>query len=88
MTGQPSPAIQLEARAKREHAKLVKAADELRMLHGVIKHSELPPEIKIRLYAVLHQENDLLDSEAQRIDGLRKAAEISRARQWVTSGDQ
>lgn len=83
-----SPAAKLEARANRENAKLVKAQGELRMLYGVIKHSELPPEIKLRLFAALGSENDLIHSETDRINGLRRAAEISRGKQWVTSGDE
>lgn len=83
-----SPAAKLEARANREQAKLAKAHDELRVLHGIIKHSELPPEIKLRLSAALKAENDLIHNEVDRINGLRRAAEISRGRQWVTSGDE
>lgn len=83
-----SPAAQLEARANREHAKLAKARQELMMLHGVVKHCELPTEIKLRLYGALRQEADLIDNEQDRINGLRKAAEISRGKQWVTSGDE
>lgn len=83
-----SPAAKLEARANRENAKLAKAQGELQMLYSVIKHSELPPEIKLRLCAALSAENDLIHSETGRIAGLRKAAEISRGRQWVTSGDE
>jgi hypothetical protein len=87
MTAQ-SPAAQLEARANREHTKLLKAQDELQMLAGVIKHCDLPSEIKLRLYGALRVENDLLTSAQERIAGLRKAAEISRSKQWVTSGDE
>jgi hypothetical protein len=87
MTNQ-SPAAQLEARANREHAKLMKARDELRMVHGIIKHSELPGEIKLRLAAALAAEDKLINAEHDRIAGLRKAAEISRGKQWVTSGDE
>lgn len=87
MTNQ-SPAAKLEAKANREQAKLFKARDELKMLHGIIKHSELPPEIKLRLFAALASENDLIHAESDRISGLRKAAEISRSKQWVTSGDE
>lgn len=83
-----SPAAQLEARANRENAKLLKAQDELHMLAGVIKHCDLPSEIKLRLYGALRTETDLLAAQQERISGLRKAAEISRSRQWVTSGDE
>lgn len=83
-----SPAAQLEARANREQAKLGKAATELHMVHGVVKHSELPGEIKLRLYAAIRAESDMITAEQNRIDGLRKAAQISRGKQWVTSGDE
>lgn len=83
-----SPAAQLEARANREHAKLAKARQELHMLHGIVKHCELPSEIKLRLYGAIRQENDLLNAAQDQINGLRKAAEVSRGRQWVTSGDE
>jgi hypothetical protein len=86
MTAQ-SPAAALEARANREHAKLTRASEELHMLHSVIKHSDLPSEVKLRLYGALRAENDLLAAQQERISGLRKAAEISRGKQWVTSGD-
>lgn len=83
-----SPAAQLEARANREHQKLLRAHDELQMLHGVVKHANLPSDMKLRLYGAIRAENDLLTAEAVRIDGMRKAAEISRGKQWVTSGDE
>lgn len=87
MTAQ-SPAAQLEARANREHQKLLKALDELHMIHNVVKHSDLPSDMKLRLYGALRVENDMIHSDQERIAGLRKAAEISRSKQWVTSGDQ
>lgn len=83
-----SPAAQLEARANREHAKLLKAQDELHMLHAVIKHSDLPSEIKLRLYGALRAESNLLAAAQEQIAGLRKAAEISRSKQWITPGDE
>ena len=83
-----SPAAALEARANREHAKLARAHEELVMLHGVVKHCDLPGEVKLRLYAALRAESDLIKADRERIDGLRKAAEISRGKQWVTSGDE
>jgi regulator of protease activity HflC (stomatin/prohibitin superfamily) len=86
MTSQ-SPAAQLEARANRENAKLLKAQDELHVVAVTIKHSDLPPEVKLRLMGALRHENDLLLAEQERVAGLRKAAEISRSKQWVTSGD-
>lgn len=83
-----SPALQMEAKANREAARLLKAHDELAVIAGVIKHSELPPEIKLRLAGALRAENELLAAEQLRIDGLRKAAQVSRGPQWVTSGDE
>ena len=82
-----SPAAQLIARANREEAKLLKAFDELQIVGATIKHSELPSEIKLRLFAALKTEHDLMHKEQDRINGLRKAAEISRGKQWITSGD-
>lgn len=82
-----SPAAKLEARANREQAKLAKAHEELRVLYGIIKHSDLPPEIKLRLFAALTTENDLIHNEVDRINGLRKAAQISRGPTWVTTRD-
>ena len=83
-----SPAAQLEARANREHAKLAKARDELHLIHNTIKHSELPSEMKLRLYGAIRAENDLITAAETQINGLRKAAEVSRGKQWVTSGDE
>ena len=83
-----SPAAKLEARANRENAKLLKVRDELHVVAGIIKHSDLPPEMKLRLIGALRAEETLLAAEQDRIAGLRKAAEISRAKQWVTSGDE
>lgn len=82
MTGQ-SPAIQLEAKAKREQARLLKARDELHLVASTITHSELPPEVKLRLMGALRAENELLTADAERIAGLRRAAELSRSKQWV-----
>ena len=87
MTSQ-SPAAALEAKANREHTKLGKARDELHMVLSVIKHSDLPAGIKLRLYAAVRYENDMITADQERLNGLRKAAEISRAKQWVTSGDK
>ena len=88
MTVPQSPAHQLEARANREHAKLARARDELHMLHGVVKHCDLPSEIKLRLYGAIRQENDLLTAAQEQITGMRQAAALSRSKQWVTSGDE
>lgn len=83
-----SPALQLEARANRAAAKITKARDALRILAGIVEHTEdLPAEVKLRLYGALKAENELLEADEARTDGLRKAAQISRSRQWVTSGD-
>lgn len=87
MTNQ-SPAAALEAKANREHTKLVKARDELHMVLAIIKHSDLPPEIKLRLYAAIRTEDSMITADQDRLNGLRKAAEISRGKQWVTSGDK
>lgn len=87
MTSQ-SPALALEARANREHAKLARASDELHMLAGVVKHCDLPAEMKLRLFAALRAESEMLAAEQGRIDGMREAAALSRGKQWVTSGDE
>jgi hypothetical protein len=86
MAGQ-SPAANFIARANREEAKLLKALDELQIVGLFIQHSELPKEIKFRLYSALKREHEMLNNDQARIDGLRKAAEISRGPQWITSGD-
>lgn len=86
MTNQ-SPALAMEARANREHAKLLKALDELQIVAATITHSDLPAEVKLRLMGALRAESDLLRHDDARIAGLRKAAQISRGPQWVTSGD-
>jgi hypothetical protein len=83
-----SPALALEARANREQAKLMKAHDELQMVASVIKHSDLPGDVKLRLFAALKFENESINNEQSRIAGLRKGAELSRGKQWVTSGDK
>ena len=88
MSSPQSPGAKLEARANREHAKLAKTRDELQLIHATIKHSDLPSEVKLRLYGAIRQESDLLAADAQRIDGLRQAAQLSRSKQWVTSGDE
>lgn len=82
-----SPAAKLEARANRENAKLMRAREELEMIVSVVKHSELPSDMKLRLYGALRNENDLISFEQERINGLRKAAEISRGKQWVTHSE-
>lgn len=83
-----SPAVQMEARANREAAKLLSAEKELHVVATAVQRSELPMEIKLRLYAALSTERELLVTEGQRIEGLRQAAQLSRTRQWVTSGDE
>ena len=87
MTSQ-SPAAKLEAKANRENTKLVKARDELHMVLAIIKHSDLPPEIKLRLYAAIRLEDGMITADQDRLNGLRKAAEISRSKQWIMSGDK
>ena len=87
MTGQ-SPAAKLEAKANREQSKLLKAHDELQMVASVVKHSDLPADVKIRLFSALKAENELIHQEQERINGFRQAAAISRGPQWVTSGDK
>lgn len=82
-----SPATALAARADREIAKLARARDELNMLHGVIKHCEMPSEMKLRLWAAIRTEAERLNQEQTRIEGMRQAAALSRGRQWITSGD-
>jgi len=82
-----SPALKLEARANRAAGLIRKARDELRTLAGIVQHSELPEPIKWRLYGALKAENEALELEEARNDGLRQAAQISRSKQWVTSGD-
>lgn len=86
--GTQSPAANLIARANRAEAKLLKAFDELQVVGATIKHSELPSEVKLRLYSALKTEMDLMHREQERIDSLRKAAEVSRGPQWITSGDK
>jgi hypothetical protein len=87
MTAQ-SPAAKLEAKANREQSKLMRVHDELQRVIMTVKNSDLPGDVKLRLYHALANENDLINNEQNRIAGLRKAAEISRSRQWVTSGDK
>jgi hypothetical protein len=82
-----SPAVELEARANRKHQQLARARDELLMLHAATKRCDLPEDIKLRIRAYLRKESDLLQAELDRVDGQRQGAAISRARQWVTSGD-
>ena len=83
-----SPSAQLIAKANREQAKLAKVYDELQLVVATIKHSELPGDVKFRLYAALKDEHGLLEQERDRLSELKKGAEISRGKQWVTSGDQ
>lgn len=83
-----SPSAQLIAKVNRQEAKLGKALDELQRVGMLIKRSELPNDIKFRLYAALTNEHELINHEQERINGLRKAAEISRSPQWITSGDK
>lgn len=83
------PAAQLEAKANRAQARLLKARDGLKVVAATIHHSELPSEMKLRLMGALKAEDDLLGFEEGRLNGLRKAAELSRSNQkWVTSGDE
>lgn len=81
------PAAQMEARANRAQQKLHKVKAELRLLYNFIRLSELPPEVKIRLFGAIEEEGELLAAEDLRLNGMRKAAEISRGRQWVTRSD-
>jgi hypothetical protein len=83
-----SPSAQLIAKANRQEAKLGKALEELQRVGMIIKRSDLPSEIKFRLYSALTSEHELINHEQERINGLRKAAEISRGPQWITSGDK
>ena len=83
-----SPAAQLEAKANREHLKLLKVQDELQIIWSVIKRSDLPGHMKMRLYAAMKTENELLEQQQNRLAGMRQAAEISRGKQWVTYSDE
>ena len=83
-----SPAAQLEAKANREQQKLLKVHDELLRVGQFVKTSDLPTEVKLRLYAALKNETEIVAHDKERIVSLRKAVEISRGPQWVTSGDK
>ena len=83
-----NPSAALIAKANREEAKLIKAYEDLHRIAGVIKQSDLPNEIKFRLYSALKNEHELINHDQERINGLRKAAEVSRGKQWITSGDK
>lgn len=81
------PAQQLASKANREQAKLVKCYDELNKIAAFIRDSDASGEVKLRLYATLKEEYELLQNDKARINGMKKAAELSRAPQWVTHSE-
>ena len=84
-----NPTQQLEAKANREASKLARAHEELKRVGLFVKASELPGDVKLRLYAAIGAEIDLVTNDQIRVTSMRKAAEISRSNQkWVTSGDK
>lgn len=82
-----SPAAQLEARANREHQRINTALHELAVVESTVRHSDLSADVKIRLLVAIGKEGALLRREQVRIEEFRQGAQVSRGRQWVTSGD-
>ena len=82
-----SPSAALTSKANREQAKLVRCYDELNKISVYVKDSDVLPDVKLRLYAALKAEYELLQSEQSRVAGFRKAAELSRGPQWVTHSE-
>ena len=83
-----NPAAQLASKANREQAKLVKTYDELNKIAVFIRDSDVAGDVKLRLYAALTEEYELIQNERARINSFKKAAELSRGKQWVTTSDQ
>jgi hypothetical protein len=82
-----SPAAALISKVNREQAKLVKCYDELNKIAMYIRDSDVSGEVKLRLFAALKEEYELLQNERTRILSMKKAAEVSRGPQWVTHSD-